>query len=174
MAEVKNMNITPESIKLSDRKTSRGGKIYNVSFLPEGSEFSISAVTFSDTVAAELEKQVGKVVPAEVNISEYNGQKSYAINEVNGVKKSGFVKGKGFQVDQVSIERREAAQIAAKLMQYMPSLEGVDVPKQWKKYADDVYKWISARPSEPQATGGPTAQKSEPDDTIDLNNIFPE
>lgn len=162
MNQTKTMKITPLKCVLSERTTKKGGKIYNVQFVPEGSEFPLSAVTFSDTIAKAAEDNLNKLVDASVDVSEYNGQPSYTINELAGVKTSGFKKGQGYVKDVISLERRQAASVAAQLIQYTDtkSLEKGAV-KAWKKIADDVYTWISTRPSEPIATGGATAQRED-------------
>lgn len=174
--QVKNMKITPLKCILSERQTKRGGKIYNIQFTPEGSEFPLSAVTFSDTIAKAVEDNTNKLVDAVVEVGEYNGAPSYTINELAGVKNSGFKKGAGFVKDVVSLERRQAATVAAQLIQYSDTKELKDSKsalKLFKKLADEVYVWISTRPSEPEATGGATEQKEDAPELTD-EDIPPE
>lgn len=168
MAEpvVKEMTITVKSVQLSDRTTSRGGKIYNIGFEVGG--MGNRAVTFSETISAELEKFIDKEVKVEMETREFNGMPSYTIKKANDVATSGFKKGGGFQKDVVSIERQKSADIAEKLLQHMDADQlGKDPLKTWIKTADKVYQWISSRPVEAQASGGTTEQKSD----INLDDI---
>lgn len=160
------MKITPLTCVLSDRKTSNGAKIYNLSFktagMPDG--MSMSAVTFSDTIVAEVEKCKNQEVDAEFSIRQYNGQDSYTLNKINGVEKSGFGKrGQGYQKDVISEERKESARLAIKLVELAPPDKATpaNLKKAFKDYAEEVYAWISARPSVPAAAGGLPEQKIE-------------
>jgi len=118
----------------------------------------MTAVTFSDTVAQEFEKHPQEVVDAEFSVGEYQGQPSYTLNEIAGVRTSGFKKGAGFQKDIVSEERKTAANVAARLIEFGDAKALKNPIRGWEKLADEVYTWISKRPSEPEAAGGKTEQ----------------
>lgn len=167
--ETKDMKIVVKAIVLSDRQTSKGGKMFNVTFEVGG--FANRAVTFSETIAAELEKNIGQEVPVQMEIGEYNGMPSYTIKSANGVSTSGFKGGKGYQRDTVSIERQKSSDIAERLLQHATLKEKAtpkDVLKAFNEVADGVYQWISARPVEAKATGGATPQQT-PSSTSDIN-----
>lgn len=148
---IKDHNLNIKSVKLSDKPTKNGGKMYNVSMEHTEAGLELSAVTFSDTIAAELEKSIGKEVPLKMSEREYNGAKSYTIVEANGIKNSGFVKGKGYQVDNVGLERRAAAEYATQIVIAAPgeATNAKELLKLWKDTANAMYTWISERPPKP-------------------------
>lgn len=157
MNDQKTMRITPRSVQA--KKTKAGKDFYQVSFEAEGIDFPLTAACFGDTVVAEIEKNINKLVTATVKVGDYNGQPSYTINEVNGVRHSGFKKGQGYVKEVVSLERRHAASVAATLLGYKDYTNAkFKADKEWEKLADAVYVWISKRPSEPLVKGGPTEQ----------------
>lgn len=161
MEQVKKMTILVKSVQVSDKTTSRGGKMYNVGFEVGG--MGNRAVAFSETIAAELEKHIDKELEVEMGIRDYNGMPSYTIKSAGGVKTSGFGgRGGGYQKDVVSIERQQAAKIAIELMGLVAG-EHKKPFDEWKKFAEDVYVWISARP-----TGAPE-QKTD-DKPLDVND----
>ena len=134
----------------------------------EGKSKGFAYVDFKNE--EELEKAIAEKRKVKIGYTEnqYNGMPQYNIKSVDGKERSGFQKGKGFQRDTVSIERQASAKIAFDLIQFVSADELKDPVKKWEEFANKVYTWISARPSEPQASGGQTDQK------IDLNDIPPE
>ena len=161
MEEIKKMTILVKNVKISDKTTSRGGKMYNVDF--KVGEIGNRAVVFSETIAAELKKYIDEKIEVEMGIRDYNGMPSYTIKSAGDVKTSGFGgRGSGYQKDVISIERQQAAKIAIELMGLVAS-EHKKPFNEWKKFAEDVYTWISARP-----TGAPE-QKID-NKPVDKNN----
>lgn len=150
--------------------TSKGTKMYICTFEVQPGMPEFSATAYSTTIAQDLEKAIAdnKKVKLGYYKDIWKNQIQWKIRSVDGKTNSGFAKGKGFQKDTVSIERQASAKIAVDLIQYADLKEIKDVGKTWEKLADKVYIWISARPSEPQASGGSTDQK------IDLNDLPPE
>jgi hypothetical protein len=168
--QVKEAELLPLTVVDTKEKTRQGSAIYNCTFeLQEGMP-TWNAKAFSSTIAQELEKAIAEKRKVKVGYTEnmFNGQPQYNIKSVDGKERSGFMKGKGFQKDTVSIERQASAKIAFDLLQFTDQEKLKDPVKTWTDYANKVYTWISARPSEPQASGGATEQK------IDLNDLPPE
>lgn len=169
--EVKKMKILVKTVTLSDKTTQRGGKMYNIGFEVGG--MGNRAVTFSETIAAELEKFIDKEIEVDMETRMFNGMPSYSIKAAGDVKASGFgARGGGYQKDVISIERQQAAKLAMELMGITGDHSKKPI-EDWKKFAGEIYVWISARPTEAQASGGSTAQKTEIDmgAPIDLAEI---
>lgn len=146
---VKDHKLKIKSVKLSDKPTKNGGKMYHINMEIADMGVELSAVTFSDTIAAEAEKFLDKEVDMKMSEREYNGAKSYTIVELNGVKNSGFgPRGKNYQVDQVGLERRAAAEYTTQLF-VAQSPKAINM-KDWIKTAEHIYEWISARPVKPE------------------------
>lgn len=161
---IKDHKLIIKSVKLNDKPTKNGGKMYNVSMEVPEAGIEMQAVTFSDTIAAELEKFLDKEVPLKMSEREWQGSKSYTIVEANGIKNSGFVKGKGFQQDVVGLERRAAAEYATQIYveERKEGSDSVEL-KEWSKIANHIYKWISERPVKPsvEVTGGELLSKDD-------------
>lgn len=168
--QIKEAELLPLAVTDTGQKTAQGSSIYNCAFELQPGMPEWNAKAFSPTIAQELEKAIAEKRRIKLGYTEnpYKGAMQYNIKSVDGKTNSGFAKGKGFQKDTVSIERQASARIAVDLIQYADLKEIKDVGKTWEKLADKVYIWISARPSEPQASGGSTDQK------IDLNDLPPE
>jgi len=168
--EYKTLDLLPLTVVDTGAKTSQGASIYNCTFeLQEGMP-AWNASSFSSTIAQELEKAITekRKVKVEYYIDVYRGQQQYKIKSIDGKTNSGFQKGRGYQKDTVSIERQASAKLALDMLQFSDADSLKDPIKTWTKYADKIYIWISARPSEPQASGGATEQK------VDLNDLPPE
>lgn len=168
--QIKEAELLPLTVVDTQAKTRQGSAIYNCTFELQPGMPTWNAKAFSSTIAQELEKAIAEKRKVKVGYTEndYNGQPQYNIKSVDGKERSGFMKGKGFQKDTVSIERQASAKIAFDMLQFTDAEALKDPLKTWTKYADKVYTWISARPSEPQASGGTTEQK------VDLNDLPPE
>lgn len=168
--QIKEAELLPLTVVDTHEKTKQGSAIYNCTFELQPGMPTWNAKAFSPTIAQELEKAIAEKRKVKVGYTEnqYNGMPQYNIKSIDGKERSGFQKGKGFQRDTVSIERQASAKLAFDLMQYCAVEDLKDPIKRWQAYADKIYSWISARPSEPQASGGQTEQK------IDLNDLPPE
>lgn len=164
--QVKEAELLPLTVVDTHEKTKQGSAIYNCTFEMQHGMPTWNAKAFSPTIAQELEKAIAEKRKVKVGYTEnqYNGMPQYNIKSIDGKERSGFQKGKGFQRDTVSIERQASAKIAFDLMQFVPVEDIKDPDKKWEDFANKVYKWISARPSEPQASGGSTEQKFDPSD----------
>lgn len=179
--DIKEAEMLPLSVVNTGKTTKQGSKIYNCNFEMQPGLPAWSASAFSDTVAQDLEKAIAEKRKVKIGYTEstYNGQVQYNIKSVDGKSNSGFKKGQGFQKDTVSIERQASAKLAVEAMQFLPGQKDVKaLKKTFIDLADHIYVWISARPSEPLASGGATEQKepapSDADAPIDLNDLPPE
>ncbi len=168
--QIKEAELLPLTVIDTHEKTKQGSAIYNCTFEMQPGMPSFNAKAFSPTIAQELEKAIAEKRKVKIGYTEnqYNGMPQYNIKSVDGKERSGFQKGKGFQRDTVSIERQASAKIAYDLLQFVGVEDLKDPAKKWEEFANKVYTWVSARPSEPTASGGQTDQK------IDLNDIPPE
>lgn len=164
--------------ELVNKSTGKPYNMYNCTFKTnEG--FDFQAVAFSSTIAEDLEKAIAEKrkvkIECEVKESAYGTQ--YTVKSVDGKAQSNFgPRGKGMQKDQVGIERSVAAKIAGDWLNINAQTEK-DFKKWFKTIAEEVYVWVSARPSAPIASGGPVEQApphTDLDAPIDLNDMLTE
>lgn len=176
--QVKEIELLPLSVTDSGKTTQKGSKIYNCTFEIAPGMPAWNASAFSDTIAQDLEQAIkdARKVKLGYTESQYNGATQYNIKSVDGKTNSGFKKGQGYQKDTVSIERQASARLAVEALQYLPATDKeVTLVKRFNKLADSIYVWISARPSEPIASGGATQQKEDiGDKPVDLSELPPE
>jgi hypothetical protein len=145
--QVKEMKILPT--KVVKTATSKGNDMWNITFEIAGVEIEQNAVTFSETIANEAEKNIGEEVTSKIEVGEFNGRASYTLKEVNGVAGSGFKGGKGYQKDTVSIERQVAAKIAAESIVPDAKMTNQAWVTKFNHRAQAAYNWISTRSGEP-------------------------